>query len=162
EDEATENAVRTEAPKHRWLHIATHGFFAPKQLKSALGPPDKDERGGDSSGLFEREGVAGFHPGLLSGIVLAGANQPIEPGKDDGILTALEVAELDLGQVELVVLSACETGLGQTAGGEGVLGLQRAFQVAGAKTVIASLWAVPDNATRELMERFYAGLLDKK
>src|SRR4029079_7751533 len=99
-----------------------------------------------------------IHSGLLSGIVLAGANRPPEAGKDDGILTALEVAELDLRGTELVVLSACETGLGRVVGGEGLLGLQRAFQVAGARSVIASLWAVDDQATRNLMERFYQNL----
>ena len=73
---------------------------------------------------FGGRGVVGFHPGLLSGMALAGANRPPEPGQDDGILTATEVAELDLSSVELVALSACETGLGESAGGEGVLGLQ--------------------------------------
>ena len=82
--------------------------------------------------------MVGFHPGLLSGLALAGANRPPEPGQDDGILTALEVAELDLSGVEMVTLSACQTGLGQSAGGEGLLGLQRAFQVAGAHAVVAS------------------------
>ncbi|HEV3122393.1 MAG TPA: CHAT domain-containing protein, partial [Isosphaeraceae bacterium] len=108
---------------------------------------------------FGGQGVVGFHPGLLSGLVCAGANQPAQPGHDDGILTALEVAELDLTGTELVVLSACETGLGEAvAGGEGLLGLQRAFQVAGARNVVASLWKVSDSATRMLMERFYANL----
>ena len=74
---------------------------------------------------------SGLHPGLLSGVVLAGANHPADDDGDDGILTALEVSEMDLGHVELATLSACETGLGQAAGGEGLLGLQRAFQVAG-------------------------------
>jgi CHAT domain-containing protein len=112
--------------------------------------------------LFGSEGVGGFHPGLLSGVVLAGANRPIEPRRDDGILTALQVAELDLRPVEMVTLSACETGLGRSAGGEGLLGLQRAFGVAGARTVVASLWSVPDEPTRVLMERFYLNLWKKK
>jgi CHAT domain-containing protein len=77
-------------------------------------------------------------------------------------LTALEVGELDLTQVRLAVLSACETGLGETAGGEGVLGLQRAFQVAGAKTVFSTLWSIPDEATQVLMARFYDNLWSKK
>jgi CHAT domain-containing protein len=95
-------------------------------------------------------------------VVLAGANQPVSAQVDDGILTALEVAELDLAGVEVVTLSACETGLGQTAGGEGLLGLQRAFQVSGARTVVASLWKVPDHATVLLMQRFYDNLWRKK
>ncbi len=106
--------------------------------------------------------VEAVHPGLLSGLAFAGANTPPEEGKDDGILTALEVSALDLSQVDTVVLSACETGLGQVAGGEGLLGLQRAFQVAGAKTTVASLWKVPDRATATLMQRFYENLCDKK
>jgi CHAT domain-containing protein len=106
--------------------------------------------------------VAGYHPGLLSGIVLAGANRrPTPLGQDDGILTALEVAELDLSGVELAVLSACETGLGEVAGGEGLLGLQRAFQVAGAQAVVASLWKIGDEPTRALMARFYENLWRK-
>jgi CHAT domain-containing protein len=97
----------------------------------------------------------------LSGIVLTGANQPVEPDRDDGVLTALEVGELDLKGVELVVLSACQTGLGQSAGGEGLLGLQRAFQVAGARSVVASLWSISDDATRALMIDFYDNLWSK-
>jgi CHAT domain-containing protein len=160
-DEATEAEVRKEAPAHRYVHLATHGFFAPKEVHSALAAVS---RGGkeDAGNLFQRRGVAGFHPGLLSGVVLAGANQPVQPDKDDGILTALEVEALDLTGVELVTLSACETGLGEVAGGEGLLGLQRAFQVAGARSVVASLWQVDDKATRELMVRFYENLWDKK
>ena len=103
--------------------------------------------------------ISGYHPGLLSGLALAGANAPQED--DDGILTAEEVATLNLSRADLVVLSACETGLGKTAGGEGLLGLQRAFHGAGARTVVASLWKVDDVATRDLMERFYENLWSK-
>jgi CHAT domain-containing protein/Tfp pilus assembly protein PilF len=161
EEEATEAQVRKEAPAHRYLHLATHGFFAPPQLRSALAEASRG--GGPGAGnLFEQQGVAGFHPGLLSGVVLAGANQPAGADGDDGILTALEVEALDLGGVELATLSACETGLGEEAGGEGLLGLQRAFQLAGARSVVASLWQVDDKATRELMVRFYENLWKRK
>jgi CHAT domain-containing protein/tetratricopeptide (TPR) repeat protein len=156
---ATEQAFRQDASKYRWLHLATHGFFAPATLRSALRPAENKAGPGDA---FAGRGVAGFHPGLLSGLVLAGANRPAEPDQDDGILTAVEVATLDMSNVEMAVLSACETGLGETAGGEGLLGLQRAFQVAGARSVIATLWQVDDNATQALMERFYNNLWAKK
>lgn len=120
------------------------------------------DRGPGGSASIARTAFAGIDPNLLSGIALAGANRPAKPGEDDGILTALEISELDLSGVELAVLSACQTGLGETAGGEGVLGLQRAFQVAGAKSVLASLWEIPDLATSLLMQRFYENLWDKK
>src|SRR5581483_9358176 len=158
-DQASEAAIRKEAGRHRWLHLATHGFFAPPSMRSALAPREDAEPGE----MFARTSVTGFHPGLLSGLVLAGANRPVEIGQDDGILTAVEIAELDLGGVELAVLSACETGLGEhVAGGEGLQGLQRAFQVAGAKTVIASLWKLDDKATQQLMSRFYDNLWTKR
>ena len=158
--EANEKRFRQEAPRHKFLHVATHGFFAPESLRSVL--KDSANRGSqlDDSGSSER--VVGYPPGLLSGLALAGANRPPEPDQEDGILTASEVENLDLRGVQLVVLSACETGLGEVAGGEGLLGLQRAFQVAGAQTVVASLWQVSDNETRSLMERFYENLLKKE
>ena len=147
----TEETVQKLAPQYRYLHFATHGFFAPEQLQSAL-----DKRGHDGSrggaGVNQAH-FMGYLPGLLSGIALAGANKPGE--QDDGILTALEVSEMDLSEVRLVVLSACETGLGRVAGGEGLLGLQRSFQLAGAKSTIATLWQVNDSASRDVMSRFY-------
>jgi CHAT domain-containing protein/Tfp pilus assembly protein PilF len=171
--EATKTAFRSGAPRHRWVHVATHGFFAPESVRSALAPADA-QRVQPTGALFgSTNEVRGYHPGLLSGIVFAGANASASQSKsavrataaepDDGILTALEVSGLDLSDVDLVVLSACETGLGRVAGGEGVLGLQRAFQIAGAKNVVASLWKVNDQATAALMRLFYYKLwVDKR
>jgi CHAT domain-containing protein/tetratricopeptide (TPR) repeat protein len=168
---ATEGAFRRQAPGKRYLHLATHGFFSPPELRSALNRPNlmTETVGGPTlaPGRANRFGdpdsIIGFHPGLLSGLALAGANcnadrAPEDMPLDDGILTALEVAELDLSRAELVMLSACESGLGRAAGGEGLLGLQRAFQVAGARTVVASLWKVSDEATQQLMSDFYIQL----
>jgi CHAT domain-containing protein len=157
---ATAAAVRALAPAYRYLHFATHGFFADPETRSALAAPEKPGMGVLTVDALQH--ATGFHPGLLSGIVLTGANLPPVDGKDDGILTALEVGELDLSNVELATLSACETGLGATAGGEGVLGLQRAFQVAGARATVTSLWKIHDNATRSLMIDFYENLWTKK
>jgi CHAT domain-containing protein/Tfp pilus assembly protein PilF len=153
EGEATKAKVREALANVRYAHLATHGFFAPEDIKSAAEPRA-------SAGLFGREGVTGWHPLLLSGLVLAGANKEPKEGEEDGILTALEVSEMELPKLELVVLSACETGLGKCAGGEGLLGLQRAFAVAGARSVMASLWRVDDRATRALMSDFYAAAWD--
>lgn len=165
---AEEERFKAEAPKHLFLHVATHGFFAPPELRSALAASKDSEpgeaAGGGSSRSLGGEGPAlvGQHPGLLSGLALAGANRPPAPDRADGILTAEEVQTLDLRSVDLAVLSACETGLGEVAGGEGLLGLQRSFQVAGARTTIAGYWKVDDLATRLLMERFYRNLWDKE
>ncbi len=158
---ATEAAFREQAEKHTWLHVITHGYFSPESVQSVL-KADPEQNG--LSGLLEAPQHLGpvILPGLLSGLVFAGANSIAEPEKDDGILTALDVTGLDLSRAEMVVLSACETGLGEVADGEGLLGLQRAFQVAGAKTVVASLWKVPDAATARLMQRFYENLWDRK
>jgi CHAT domain-containing protein len=140
-------------PRRRWLHLATHGYFQVARQSPALA------RGGTSPPLAPEEGSAFIeNPLLLSGLVLSGANGDPE----GGILTALEVSNLDLRGCELVVLSACETGLGKIEGGEGLLGLQRAFHVAGARTVVSSLWSVSDPATSVLMERFYRNLWSEK
>ena len=130
----------------RILHLATHGYFFPNRHQA-------DETGP----AFQ----VSEQPMIRSGLILAGGNyawkngRPIRPGADDGILTAYEIAQLDLSKTELVVLSACETGLGDIRGTEGVYGLQRAFKLAGAKYVLMSLWQVPDFQTQELMTAFY-------
>ena len=98
-----------------------------------------------------------------SGLILAGANRVIRdriitPGQEDGILTAREISFLDLRKVDLVVLSACQTGLGEISG-EGVFGLQRGFKKAGAHTIVMSLWSVDDKATQILMEEFYRNII---
>ena len=156
QNKASEQSVRESAPKSRYLHFATHGFFADESIKVEDFDQDGDKK------MMVGEAATGENPGLLSGLVLAGVNLPPKGNGDDGILTASEVAELDLTGVELAILSACETGLGKTAGGEGIFGLQRAFQLAGARTVVASSWKVPDLSTKELMVRFYGNLWEKK
>jgi CHAT domain-containing protein len=151
-DASRESFVRA-ALKATHLHLSTHGFFL---------PPDKvvSRKYQRTAHLGERQRAPVLHPGVQSGLVFAGANRPTE--QSDGVLTALEVAELELGGLQLAVLSACETGLGQGLSGEGLLGLQRAFQVAGTRAVVASLWQVQDEATAALMGLFYHHLLEKK
>jgi CHAT domain-containing protein len=107
--------------------------------------------------------VTGDNPLLLSGLVLAGANdrELAGPDDEDGVLTAEEVAALDLHDVEWAVLSACDTGRGEVRRGEGVFGLRRAFLLAGARTVVMSLWSVDDRSTRRLMDALYASRLDR-
>ncbi len=145
------------------LHLITHGYFEDAAVKSI----DQADIKPDASSS-ETRGLDPFlntwMPGLLSGLVLAGANRassnPDSPG--DGILRASEIEAVSLQGVDLVVLSACDTGLGAVAGGEGLTGLQRAFQIAGAHTVVASLWKVDHRATAELMRRFYTNLWQKQ
>ena len=142
------------------LHLATHGFFFPD--------PKQEIPKGD---LFP-DSKAKIHkmaddPMIRSGLLFAGANKywgkPTENiATDDGILTASEISNLDLSACQLVVLSACETGLGDINGSEGVFGLQRAFKMAGVKNIIMSLWKVPDVQTAELFDIFYGECFDGK
>ena len=140
----------------RYAHFATHGFFADPKFRSAF---QVDERQFQHFGR-ERRTAGARSPLVLSGLVFAGANKVETP--DRGILTAEGIVGLRLEDLDLAVLSACETGLGEVAGGEGVFGLQRAFHVAGAKNVIASLWKVDDEATAALMGLFYRNLWVEK
>ncbi len=167
--DATKANFSALAPECSILHISTHGFFATPEKKSALAV---SQARSETANLFgERfETVRGFSPGLLSGLVLAGANSPakipddpiqLNEVTDDGLLSADEISFLPLGGAQLVVLSACETGLGEVAGGEGLIGIQRAFQVAGARTTIATLWKIDDQATRRIMEEFYRNYVEK-
>ncbi|HEX4877830.1 MAG TPA: CHAT domain-containing protein, partial [Chitinophagaceae bacterium] len=139
------------------LHIATHGFFLPE--------PEKKEE--DKSAENKNVYTLANDPLLRSGLILSGGNHvwsgktPIE-GVEDGIATAYEISQLNLSNTELVVLSACETALGDVRGSEGVFGLQRAFKMAGVKKMIVSLWQVPDKETAELMTSFYSYWLKGK
>jgi CHAT domain-containing protein len=167
--EAEEYKLVEEMPNFRWVHIATHGFYARDLETSALLPIQQPNRylqsgfGDDESDppLFGRMAVSTLYPGLLSGIALAGANRQSEE-EDDGLLTAAEVAELDLHRLEFVVLSACESGLGHAQRGEGLGSLQRAFHLAGVRTVVGSLWRVDDDFTQKLMSAFYEELWTNK
>lgn len=162
--DATESAFRRVAGRHRWMHISTHGYYAAKEKqREGLTPPLDNQAKSARIDPLGGRGALDFHPGLLSGLCLAGVNRgAAAPGEDDGFFTALEVAALDLLDVELANLSACQTGLGDSAAGEGPLGLQRAFQVAGAHSVVASLWNVPNEQTATLMDRFNQNVWQKK
>ncbi len=158
--EPSEERLKHELARHAVLHLATHGFFQPEGTPS-MWESALSERGMRELRMSEEAAaLVGKHPGLLSGLVCAGANRQEEEG-DDGYLTAEEVGWLDLSRAELVVMSACETGLGRPQSGEGLMGLRRAFRVAGAKTVISSLWSVKDESTAELMQAFYKNLFLK-
>ncbi|HAD14197.1 MAG TPA: hypothetical protein DCF33_17365 [Saprospirales bacterium] len=157
--DATEEAFKTigtNGNSPRILHLATHGFFFP-DLKDAK-PTDTQETGFKTSN----------NPLIRSGLLLAGANhawktgKPLKKGMENGILTAYEISHMNLSNTELVVLSACETGLGDIQGNEGVYGLQRAFKIAGVKYLIMSLWQVPDRETAEFMTTFYEKWLTNK
>ena len=158
--DASEPTLKRDAHRYRVLHFATHGFFFGDSCSPAR--PGTRAVGGLVSSTDPASGKPKTeNPLLLSGLALAGANrrQAAAPDEDDGILTAEEVALLNFEGVEWAVLSACDTGLGRIRAGEGVFGLRRAFQIAGARTVIMSLWSVEDDSTRLWMRALYEGRL---
>lgn len=152
-DQATVAAVkRVHGPSI--LHLVTHGFFLENQRQRQRVLQEMMWGGNASPTAVELD----ENPLLRSGLALAGANLPQNGGDEDGILTALETAGLDLWGTKLVVLSACETGLGDLRYGEGVFGLRRALVLAGAESQVMSLWRDNDEATRVLMVKYYSRL----
>jgi CHAT domain-containing protein len=146
---ATEAVVKT-IKGQSLIHIATHGYFQPDVDQASLGVHQENAKN---------------NPLLRSGLLLAGASPTIKgevmpnlESNDNGVLTAYEAMNLSLDGTDMIILSACETGLGDVRAGEGVYGLQRAFLVAGAKAIVMSLWKVDDAATQALMTNFYTNL----
>ena len=141
--------VLFNARSPRIIHLATHGYFLKSEeiRSNKVGPVVEDIR--------ELTGISIENPMLRSGIVLAGANTSIKEGTDEGMVTAEKILGLNFKGTDLVVLSACETGVGDVKGGEGVFGLKRAFTLSGAKTLVMSLWSVPSKETVDLMTSFY-------
>ena len=156
---ATADAVKGYGAS-KILHLATHAFYLPNITRQANNDPLIKSQGAGRRGSVSVNNLRGESPLLRSGIALAGANQPSANPNDDGYLTALEVAQLDWEGMELVVISACESGRGDIQSGEGVYGLKRAIAVAGAKSSLLSLWKVDDAATAAFMESFYKRLKD--
>ena len=169
---ASEEAFKQLAPTARFVHLATHAFFldaceSPSRagtrgvggLTPAAAPPPV--RPATESVLALDE-----NPLLRSGLVLAGANSirasPTDTTGEDGIITAEEIAAMDLSSVEGAVLSGCDTGVGALSAGEGILGLRRAFEIAGARSLVLTLWTVSDEAAREWMRSFYQARLVRR
>ncbi len=155
--EATEAEFKRLAPGKTVLHLATHGFILGDRC--AAGSVAGRGVGGLVSTREDPAVIAGGPIDLLgiAGLALAGANHRREAGpeEEDGVITAMEIANLDLSAVEWAVLSACDTGVGESISGEGVFGFRRAFRIAGARTVIVSLWPVEDASSLAWMESLY-------
>jgi CHAT domain-containing protein len=138
------------------LHVATHGFFLQDEQAATENRAAAQSKDGARPGKLAARVE---NPLLRSGLALAGANQS-GGGNSDGILTALEASGLNLWGTKLVVLSACDTGLGEVRNGDGVYGLRRALVLAGAESQVMSLWAVSDRSTRDLVVGYYRALLE--
>tara|TARA_B100000959_G_scaffold9064_2_gene9176 strand:- start:99875 stop:103327 length:3453 start_codon:yes stop_codon:yes gene_type:complete len=154
--EPTSPRLLESIPRQAYIHLATHGFFEPEWLPSQ---EDRLEFKENGEALLEvRRKAVNLMPGYLSGLVMTGANLSAPLGSLDSYLSAEELALSDLSQCRLAVLSACETSLGSEKQGEGLMSLRRSFHLAGAETVVSSLWQVKDESTRELMTAFYRGM----
>jgi CHAT domain-containing protein len=145
--------LKLEAPSI--LHIATHGFFLEDRQAESDSKSSDDTRGGSANAKDKDEDPE--NPLLRAGLALTGANLK-RHGGDNGILTALEAANLNLWGTKLVTLSACDTGIGEVRVGEGVYGLRRAFVLSGAESLVMSLWPVSDYVTRQMIATYYTGL----
>lgn len=153
---ASRAALEELAPRARWLHLATHGWYAPK----AISPIWNSRLAEDKDGLASRSDiinrVSAVSAMITCGLALAGANRPRgADGRYPGLINGEEIATWDLSNCELAVLSACDTNVGLRRAGQGVASLQKALHLAGARSVVTSLWKVPDRATRDLMLEFY-------
>jgi CHAT domain-containing protein len=157
EERAGKAQIAAAAAKATFVHLATHGYFAPETVKSTADATT-------SRDAFSGEGtVSGLSPLVLCGLALSGANLPPDDlGRHAGILTAEEILSLDLSRCYLVTLSACDTSLGERRAGQGYASLRAALQGAGARYVLTSLWKVGDEATMELMVDFYRRLWVRK
>jgi CHAT domain-containing protein len=152
-DESSFRALFEDKSTSKVIHLATHGFFFDKLEYQMLSKTSSNSNNGNNA--------------FRSGIILSGGNLGWKDFnsnkfKDDGILTSYEISKLDLSNLKLIVLSACDTGLGDINGDEGVFGIQRALKIAGAEKIIMSLWKVPDLQTNELMTLFYTNLIEVK
>lgn len=176
---ASEATLKSSVAGRRYLHLATHGFFlggdcavAPATSRGIGGMQPASHAiaaaataqapAGDAQDPPQPLPRQEENPLLLAGLALAGANlRSVANEGDDGVLTAEEIASLDLSSVDLAVLSACDTGLGAVQTGEGVVGLRRALQIAGARSLVLSLWPVDDETTNRWMSALYVGLLQE-